>query len=104
MLAAGGTMWTNSVGRIVRVEDIFTSDYKPYDTKCLDYGWPLPVRHTILDVFDYPEDFRRFLPHPFSPGPIHYWNAAFDAILGLILLAAVWFMCEWWIRSRVKKT
>jgi len=86
LFVAGGIIWANVIGGYEAWIDYFEGREMWKDPSVSEYGWPTPA-------FWYSKQWYR----------IEYENVGLDIIAALILLYAVWFVCEWLIRWRAAR-
>jgi|SRR5579862_5517134 len=100
MFVAGGLIWANFDRRVyhekygMTVNDWGLAFEREQNTTVIEYGYPCTAVWLIIN-----DDGHS--PHDWSI--LSKWRASIDAIIALMILLAVWFICEWLIRRRAAR-
>jgi hypothetical protein len=84
MFVVGALIWANVIDRRLDTSWRNAQGYPRKDPELYN-GWPLDV-------------LRQF-----SDSRVNLLHAAIDIVIGFILLAAIWLICEWLIRRSTMK-
>jgi|SRR5579862_107822 len=94
MFVAGGLIWANVTKQPSRVTR--WSELEKTDPMYLDaYGWPCVVKAIV--IFETSDGELDWYPMPLG------WSIAIDVAVALLILFAVWSVCEWLIRRRAAR-
>jgi hypothetical protein len=102
MFVAGGILWLNVREQPSDTYSL-TSDgpkEKPWRMKIKTYGWPLAAFTQHKPVSEGADANELPRTGHFISNPLLLINAG----IGLSILLAVWYLCEWQIRQRATRT